>query len=175
MVTPPASPGKLLNTTAQECKPGGSIFRPPPEGSQLTFEAPPSPARASQVREKKPRRSSDMDEGRSDEGVNTDVLPACRRLCTCSALCSCESAFSGRGKQGWRPQCSCEALRILGHVLLPLAKEGRRSTVSGAQRGRRGRLAATAKPIPADLKYPVATDTVPAGLFKALGAHQQRE
>ena len=75
--------GKPLNAAAQEFKPNGFTFRPPPGGPQLTFPVSPasrplptppvkpSPVRAQQGREKRQRRGSNStvsDEGSDDSG-----------------------------------------------------------------------------------------------------------
>ena len=223
--TPPThnrapSLGKPLNAAAQEFKPGGFTFRPPPGVPQLAFEAPTAPvsrplptppavpasepARASQGREKRQRRSSDMDESSSDEDVNTmtsfrfppaaDSAPARH-----SAPASPPTATIGANRDGalnvaakpfvfsgtypylsqkkddvpQSPELSedddDDKPLMPAPITMPVPQIGAEELP----------FPPTAKPkrapIPLDFKHPVSTNTVPAGLFKALVNNEDGE
>ncbi|KAI0735960.1 hypothetical protein C8Q76DRAFT_668735 [Earliella scabrosa] len=233
--TPPTharaqSIGKPLNAAAQEFKPTGFTFRPPPGVPQLTFQAPPAPvarplptppaapaapepARASQGREKRQRRSSDnievSDEEEEEEGANTmtsfrfpppaDTLPA-RHSAPASPPITTHMVnkdaglnvaakpfmFSGslprlHGEKEDVPRSPAfseddeendENKPILppsGPLAMPVPQIGAEELpFPPASKPKRA-------PIPLDFKHPVSTNTVPAGLFKALVNNEDGE
>ncbi|KAH9855781.1 hypothetical protein C2E23DRAFT_750718 [Lenzites betulinus] len=206
--------GKPLNAAAQEFKPGGFTFRPPPAAPQMAFPQPvvvprplptppmvmPEPLRASQGREKRQRRSisgsiTSDDEQEDEDGHNT--------------MSSFKFPPNGEEVRNVRHSApaSPPTLKDIGlnAAAKPFTFSGFSSTLSfngprlgGAARSLEGSddeeendenkplmampvpqigaeelpFPPTSKPkrapIPLDFKHPVSTNTVPAGLFKAL-------
>ncbi|KAI0327259.1 hypothetical protein GY45DRAFT_1437070 [Cubamyces sp. BRFM 1775] len=213
--TPPShtrapSLGKPLNAAAQEFKPGGFTFRPPPGVPQLSFpqpqvsrplptppSAPAEPARASQGREKRQRRSiSSSIESEDEDGHNTMAsfkfppqaeeahvarhsAPASPPTVKEAGLNAAAKPFTFSGFSNTLPFAAQQKDKDVPHspglsdddeendenrplVSMPVPQIGAEELP----------FPPTAKPkrapIPLDFKHPVSTNTVPAGLFKAL-------
>lgn len=193
--------GKPLNAAAQEFKPTGFTFRPPPGGPQLPFPvspAPrplpalpvkPSPARAQQGREKRQRRGSHTsasdDEGEDSGKENmatfrfprVDATPHSVRHTAPNSPRASESqdlhasggplqplTFSGFPSNSMRHIEEPEEVEL---------EEGLPDNVTEEPKNDQEHLPVVAitkpkrAPIPLDFKNP-ATNTVPAGVFKAL-------
>ncbi|OSD05616.1 hypothetical protein PYCCODRAFT_1450275 [Trametes coccinea BRFM310] len=212
--TPPThtrapSLGKPLNVAAPEFKPTGFTFRPPAGVPQLSFPqpqvprplpTPPSvpqePARATQGREKRQRRSMSPDDESEDEaGHNTMAsfkfpptpdnarnarhsapaspptaketgLNAAAKPFTFSGFSSTLNFASGQKKEDvpQSPRLSDDDENDENRPLMsmPVPQIGAEELpFPPASKPKRA-------PIPLDFKHPVSTNTVPAGLFKAL-------
>ncbi|KIJ60084.1 hypothetical protein HYDPIDRAFT_99380 [Hydnomerulius pinastri MD-312] len=198
--------GKPLNAAAQEFKPGGFTFRPPPGVPQLTFPVselarplpvPPtksSPIRAQQGREKRQRRGShttgtatdDEDSDSGKENMASFRFPGeTPRSMRRSAPTSPRGAGSQEFYVGGGP---LQALTFSGFPTVSLPRteepeeidpeaddeedlpdnnvdependENQFPTVAPAKTRR--------APIPLDFKKPTSSNTLPAGVFKAL-------
>ncbi|KAH0838729.1 hypothetical protein J3R83DRAFT_7083 [Lanmaoa asiatica] len=195
--------GKPLSAAAQEFKPTGFTFRPPPGVPQLTFPISPgsrplpvppvksSPVRAKQGREKRQRRgshttaSNDGDDDSSKENMASFRFPPVD-----------ETPRSIRHTAPSSPRISGSLdLHVSGGPLQPLTFSGFPSdSMRRAEEPERIELdeedlpgndneepksddddlpvVAVTKPkrapIPLDFKNPPSTNTVPAGVFKAL-------
>ncbi|KAH9949523.1 hypothetical protein B0H21DRAFT_728360 [Amylocystis lapponica] len=202
--------GKPLNAAAQEFKPLGFTFRPPPGVPQLAFSPQPpsiprplptppailepSPNRASQGREKRQRRTSSLSlDGEDDDGTNTmssfkfpgDATKATRHSAPASPPPS--SGFGTTFNANAKPFTfsGFSALTMNSQQSAPRGmladgnEENQPPVVQSpvqdpAEPGGAHELPfpPTSKPrrapIPLDFKHPVSTNTVPAGLFKAL-------
>ncbi|RPD68760.1 hypothetical protein L226DRAFT_540402 [Lentinus tigrinus ALCF2SS1-7] len=226
-ITPPThgrtpSLGKPLNAAAQEFKPGGFTFRPPPGVPQLTFDTPaapvarplptppavpaPAPVRASQGREKRQRRSSDMDEDSSDEGVNTMTSfrfppPADSAPARHSAPASPPTTTVGANRDGGlnaaakpfvfsgtypylsqkkdnvpqSPEFSEDEENDENKPLMPVPVAMPVPQIGAEELPFPPTAKPKRAPIPLDFKHPVSTNTVPAGLFKALVNNEDGE
>lgn len=195
--------GKPLNAAAQEFKPAGFTFRPPPGVPQLTFPvsptsrplpAPPvepSPARAQQGREKRQRRGSHTtvsDDGTDDSGKENmasfrfppvdetprsirHTAPSSPRVSGSQDLHASAGplqplTFSGFPSDSMR--------RVEEREGMELDKEDLPDNDSEEPRSDEEHLPVVAvtkpkrAPIPLDFKNPPSTNTVPAGVFKAL-------
>ncbi|KAI0960912.1 hypothetical protein AcV7_000159 [Taiwanofungus camphoratus] len=198
--------GKPLNAAAQEFKPMGFTFRPPPGVPQLTFEAPqqvprplptppasiPEVVRATQGREKRQRRLSSVTlDGEDEDGVNTmssfkfppsgetlravsaPVSPPASVLGKDTSMNAAAKPFTFSGFSNTLPSISQQK-----DTLAPVNDENQPLVQSptadgtGAESAHELPFPPTMKskraPIPLDFKHPVSTNTVPAGLFKAL-------
>ncbi|KAI6022571.1 hypothetical protein EDC04DRAFT_2937023 [Pisolithus marmoratus] len=203
---PLPSLGKPLNAGAQEFKPTGFTFRPPPGVPQLPFPAqesttrplplPPvrsSSARVQQGREKRQRRGSltTTDDGNDSgkENMASFRFPAVGE--TPRSIRRSAPASPRGGSQDF--QTPLQPLTFSGFPTLPLPPtEARNDMDNGAEddenlpgieiQGSESdddvsetsalRAAVPPKPrrapIPLDFKNPSSTNTVPAGVFKAL-------
>ncbi|KAL4069243.1 hypothetical protein J3A83DRAFT_4096297 [Scleroderma citrinum] len=197
--------GKPLNAAAQEFKPGGFTFRPPPGVPQLSFPAqepmarplpiPPvrsSPGRVYQGREKRQRRSSlsatedDNDSGK--ENMASFRFPAIGG--TPRSVRRSAPTSPRTGSQDFH--APLQALTFSGFPTLPLPLTDEPEKIDGVvnnddvqdseiqeamesenlSEGGSFPTVAPPKsrraPIPLDFKNPPITNTVPAGVFKAL-------
>ncbi|KAI0638793.1 hypothetical protein C8Q77DRAFT_1183752 [Trametes polyzona] len=215
--TPPThtrapSLGKPLNAAAQEFKPGGFTFRPPPGVPQLSFPQPqtqpvprplPTPPavvsevpRATQGREKRQRRSlSGSIESEDEDGHNTmssfkfpppaddarnarHSAPASPPTTKDAGLNAAAKPFTFSGFSSTLPFSSQKADGLPHSPALSEDEEENdenKPLVSmpvpqiGAEELPFPPMAKPKRaPIPLDFKHPVSTNTVPAGLFKAL-------
>ncbi|KAI0820637.1 hypothetical protein BC628DRAFT_1422801 [Trametes gibbosa] len=216
--TPPThtrapSLGKPLNAAAQEFKPGGFTFRPPPAAPSIVFPQPqvvarplptppiimPEPTRASQGREKRQRRSlsgSIMSEDEEDQdGHNTmssfkfppagDELRNVRHSAPASPPTLKDVGLNAAAKpftfSGFSSTLSLSGQRMEGAARSAEDSDGEDEndenkplmSMPVPQIGAEELpFPPTSKPkrapIPLDFKHPVSTNTVPAGLFKAL-------
>ncbi|KAF9229826.1 hypothetical protein BS17DRAFT_771977 [Gyrodon lividus] len=198
--------GKPLNATAQEFKPTGFTFRPPPGVPQLTFPTSefsrplpalpvkPSPARVQQGREKRQRRGSDMtatDDEDHDSGKENmasfrfpllgDTPRSIRRSAPTSPRVSGSQDFHVGGGP-------LQALTFSGFPTVPLPRTGEpveTELVVDPEQDLPGDDAEEPEndenqfptvppaklkraPVPLDFKNPSSSNTVPAGVFKAL-------
>ncbi|KAF7968093.1 hypothetical protein HWV62_31989, partial [Athelia sp. TMB] len=190
--------GKPLNAAAMEFKPGGFTFQPPPAAPKLAFPPPSprplpqppvfeSPARAMQGREKRQRRSSvgsievDDEEGRSNMSSfrfpsgdspnsvrrSAPTTPQTRRQSSLNAAAQ-PFTFSGFStivpQDGGLAQTSVETPGGgIAKSSTPKSEsaEIRNLPIPPSTRQKRA-------PIPLDFKHPTHSNTVPAGLFKAV-------
>lgn len=193
--------GKPLNAAAQEFKPTGFTFRPPPGVPHMAFPAPePSrplpvpPARAQQGREKRQRRGSrsSFDEDEDDSGKENMAsfrfpalgeTPRSRRSAPTSpwTLGSRDFntsagplqplTFSGFSTLALPDEDGVQVIEIPGHAQTAGEFEspqnddflGIPSTFPSIAPTRPKRA-----PIPLDFKNPTPSNTLPAGVFKAL-------
>ncbi|KAG1889196.1 hypothetical protein F4604DRAFT_1710706 [Suillus subluteus] len=203
-----AAPLQPLNAAAQEFKPTGFTFRPPPGVPRMAFPAPePSrplpvpPARAQQGREKRQRRGScsSFDEDEDDSGKENMAsfrfptlgeTPRSRRSAPTSpwTLGSRDFntsagplqplTFSGFSTLALPDEDGAQEIEISGHAQTTGNFEspqnddflGIPSTFPSIAPTRPKRA-----PIPLDFKNPTPSNTLPAGVFKALiFEHSQR-
>ncbi|KAF9818476.1 hypothetical protein IEO21_02714 [Rhodonia placenta] len=195
-VTPPANThtrapsfGKPLSAAAPEFKPTGFTFRPPPGVPQLSFSSPsvarplPTPpvppqvlspgkpvTREMQGREKRQRRGSEGSlDGEDEDGINdmsSFKFPP-DNVRAVSAPVSPPRSSLGLMKDA-----------SLSITAKPYAYAGFSSTLPTVLQQTAPRsvhdlpypptMKLKRAPIPLDFKHPVSTNTVPAGLFKAL-------
>ena len=192
--------GKPLNAAAQEFKPAGFTFRPPPGGPQLTFPVSPSsrplptppvkpsPARAQQGREKRQRRGSHStvsDDGSDDSGKENmasfrfpplDVSPHSILHTAPSSPRALESqdlhasggplqplTFSGFPSDSMRRAGEPEEIEFQEDLPDNVTEEQKNDEHLPAVPITKPKRA----PIPLDFTNP-PTNTVPAGVFKAL-------
>lgn len=204
----------VFNAAAPEFKPTGFTFRPPPGVPQLTFQTSPppvsrplptppaipavNPARATQGREKRQRRSSDDIEVSDEDGADTmtsfrfpphdDIVPARHSAPASPPVPTVPALKEGGFSAAARPFMFTSSLNRMplqkGDVprspalseeeeendenkpilapSMPVPQIGAEELpFPPASKPKRA-------PIPLDFKHPVSTNTVPAGLFKAL-------
>ncbi|KAI0089817.1 hypothetical protein BDY19DRAFT_889029 [Irpex rosettiformis] len=207
--------GKPLNVAAPEFKPGGFTFKPPPGLPKLTFPPaevvaprplpePPvataSPARATQGREKRLRRSSTTSLADDEDNEGNDTM-ASFKFPPSAPVISLDDVKPLRHSAPTTPPAEAETIRdntvnaftFSGFSSNMAFSQGQAASENFVARGdalegddeeidapadvdpgssRELPFPPTAKPkrapIPLDFKHPVSTNTVPAGLFKAL-------
>lgn len=188
--------GKPLNAAASEFKPGGFTFKPPALAPQISFAPPPDTsisfsgsrplptppvlqeqmtAREIQGREKRQRRGSSVTldgEERKENFMDFKFPPTSDIGKTIHRSAPpTPAAFDAerRNSFGAIPQ-HFTVSGFLSDVPLPgVGSLGRADNISGSRElPMPPQAKAKRAPIPLDFKHPVSTNTVPAGLFKAL-------
>jgi hypothetical protein len=173
--------GKPLNAAAQEFKPGGFTFRPPPGVPQLTFPdpeiarplpSPPAGIRTQQGREKRQRRgSSTSQQGEDSMGSFRFPNPGDmrrseppspiidRRINAFARPLPASGSFSGplsfvqrtnSGNSNENDRVESENCTLPPEDVVPPSVKEKRA------------------PVPLDFKHPTSSNTIPAGVFKAL-------
>ncbi|KAG1746827.1 hypothetical protein EDB19DRAFT_1687817 [Suillus lakei] len=181
--------GKPLNAAAQEFKPTGFTFRPPPGVPRMAFPAPEPPrplpvppVRAQQGREKRQRRGSrsSFDEDEDDDSGKENMAsfrfpalgetPRSRRSAPTSpwTLGSRDFntsagplqplTFSGFSTLALPDEDGVQEIEIPGHAQTAGDSHSHQSHLPRPKRA----------PIPLDFKNPTPSNTLPAGVFKAL-------
>ncbi|KAH7911820.1 hypothetical protein BJ138DRAFT_866194 [Hygrophoropsis aurantiaca] len=197
--------GKPLNAAAQEFKPGGFTFRPPPGVPQLTFPVPepsrplplppvkPSPIRAQQGREKRQRRASQTSMSDEDNDSGKENMASFRFPAVSESPQSLRrSAPTTPGRSRDIEGGPLQSLTFAGFpTAMPFAPEADNFTFENFARDEEGNIVEEPEndenlaentgsfptivptktrraPIPLDFKQPTSSNTLPAGVFKAL-------
>ncbi|KAG2364724.1 hypothetical protein BDR07DRAFT_1482205 [Suillus spraguei] len=176
--------GKPLNAAAQEFKPTGFTFRPPPGVPRMTFPAPePSrplpipPARAQQGREKRQRRGSRSSFSENEDDSGKENMASFRFPALGETPRSRRSAPTSPWTLGSRDFNTSDGplqpLTFSGFstLALPMKMEFKRLKYLDMHRRTFPSIAPTRPkraPIPLDFKNPTPSNTLPAGVFKAL-------